>query len=143
MMGRVIKVLRELIQSGFGDKEGYNCAQKIFYGANQVYELGLSEESLNLSAGFGGGAAVGELCGALCGAVMVLSHLYGNESDKKSKRLKLAIEELLTNYQAEMGSIQCRYLKADYRTPEKKCLVVIEKAAELLDQKYEEFKLGQ
>jgi len=129
-----MQMLEELIQSGFGNDEDYNCAEKILYGANKAYNMGLSYEDLKLSAGFGGGAAVGELCGALCGAIMVLSHYCVDDVAHKSPELKPAIQELLADYEAEMGSIRCTELKEKYRTPEKKCFVVIDTAARLLDK---------
>ena len=39
-------MLKDLIESGFGEKEGYNCAEKILYGANIAYSLGLPKEAL-------------------------------------------------------------------------------------------------
>ena len=49
-------------------------------------------------------------------------------------RLKELIRELLVRYREEMGSIQCDALKESYRTEEKKCREVIEKAAMVLDE---------
>ena len=42
-------MLKEMIAAGFGQAEDYNCAEKIFYGANEAYGLGLSEDDLRLS----------------------------------------------------------------------------------------------
>jgi hypothetical protein len=52
----------------------------------------------------------------------------------RSAGLKPSIQAFLANYQAAMGDIHCEQLKEKYRTPEKKCFTVIEKAAELLDE---------
>ncbi|HCP14408.1 MAG TPA: hypothetical protein DIT32_01270 [Peptococcaceae bacterium] len=128
-------MLSELIRSGFGNEQDYNCAEKILYGANQVYGLGLSPESLKLAAGFGGGAAIGELCGALCGAVMVLSHLHVQTVAHQSEALKPSTQELLEEFKVEMGVLDCNTLKEKYRTPEQKCLSIIDQAAMCLDRK--------
>ena len=69
-------MLAELIESGFGNSEDFNCAEKILYGANQAYQLGLNKDALKLSAGFGGGMGIGDTCGALTASVMVLSLLF-------------------------------------------------------------------
>ena len=57
-------MLYDLIMNDFGKEEDYNCAEKILYGANKVYNLGLSKEALKLSAAFGGGMGIESTCGA-------------------------------------------------------------------------------
>ena len=47
--------LYEYLYSGFGKAEDLNCAEKMLYGANKVYELGINRNDLKLAAGFGGG----------------------------------------------------------------------------------------
>lgn len=131
-------MLKDRITAGFGWAEDYNCAEKILYGANEAYGLGLNREALKLAAGFGGGMAVESTCGALCSGVMVLSRLLVETRAHETKELKPQLKKLFQEFQAEMGSIQCGQLKKDYRTPEKKCQAVIEKAAELLDRRVEE-----
>lgn len=126
--------LSELILSGFGIEEDYNCAEKILYGANQAYGLGLNPESLKLSAGFGGGLAIGEVCGALCGAVMVLSLLHVDTVAHQSESLKPSTQSLLEEFRGKMGIIDCTALKEKFRTPEEKCLHIIVEAASCLDR---------
>ena len=53
-------MLAELIKNGFGEKEDLNCAEKILWGANNAYNLGLDREALKLASGFGGGMAIEE-----------------------------------------------------------------------------------
>lgn len=83
-------MLKELLEQGFGLEEGYNCAERIIYGANQAYGMGLSKESLKLFAGMGGGMAVGEMCGAVTASIGVLSHFFvrdrAHEPEGKLKR---------------------------------------------------------
>ncbi len=48
-------------------------------------------------------------------------------------RIKELTREFLENYVDKMGSIDCDYLKENYRTEKEKCFRVILKAAEILD----------
>lgn len=126
-------MLGDLIRQGFGEKEDLNCAEKILYGANQVYHLGLTKEALKLSSGFGGGMAIEDKCGALTASIMVIGRLFVVNRAHESSRIKDLTRELFDRYQKEMGSIDCAPLKNRYRTEEIKCRLVIEKAADILD----------
>ena len=126
-------MLRTLIEHGYGEKEDFNCAEKILYGANQVYQLGLTAEALRMAAGFGGGMAIGSVCGTLTASIMVLGTLFVKDRAHESSKIKDLTQELFTNYQREMQAIDCDPLKAKYRTEELKCRNVIIKAAEILD----------
>lgn len=126
-------MLSELIKQGFGEAEDYNCAEKILYGANQAYGLGLDRTALKVSAGFGGGMGIGLVCGALTGAIMALGVLFVKERAHESTKIKDLTNELLLTYKKEMGDMNCGPLKVRYRTPETKCNGVILKAAEILD----------
>jgi C_GCAxxG_C_C family probable redox protein len=127
-------LLGKLLRQGFAEGKDLNCAETILYGANEAYDLGLDSDALKLAAGFGGGMAIESVCGALTGAIMVLGRLFVEERAHQSPRLKELIRELLVRYREEMGSIQCDVLKGCYRTEEKKCRDVIEKAAMVLDE---------
>lgn len=127
-------LLRNLIQEGFGEKEDYNCAEKILHGANKAYNMGLSEQTLRVSAGFGGGMGLGSVCGTLTAAIMVLGLLFVEKSAHESKRIKKLTQEMLTSFHKEMGHLHCSQLKAKYRTDKEKCLQVLLKAAEILDR---------
>ncbi len=127
-------MLKELIASGFGEDLDLNCAEKILYGANDVYHLGLSPKSLKVAAGFGGGMGIESVCGALTASVMVLSSLFVEKNAHESTRIKDLSRELFSAYAEEMQEIDCAPLKKMYRTEEKKCFDVILKAAEVLDR---------
>jgi C_GCAxxG_C_C family probable redox protein len=126
-------MLHELLENGFGNKEDFNCAEKILYGANESYNLGLDHHALKLAAGFGGGMGIEDACGALTASVMVLGHLFVKKNAHESTRIKDLTSEFLTRYKDEMGSIDCAPLKEQYRTEEIKCRDVILKAALILD----------
>jgi C_GCAxxG_C_C family probable redox protein len=127
-------MLADLIKSGFGIAEDYNCAETILAGANQVYHLGLDQNAMKLAAGFGGGMAIEGDCGALTGAIMVLGKLYVKDRAHESDKIKELTKELFERYRREMEETDCAPLKAKYRNDEVKCRLVILKAAEILDE---------
>ncbi len=125
--------LQELLENGYGDVMGLNCAEKIVYGASWAYDLKLPPVALKLSAGFGGGMGVEGICGAATGAIMVLSHLYVNQNAHESTRIKELGKEFLASLQEELEFTDCKNLKAKYRHGKGKCNPIIFKAAEILD----------
>lgn len=127
-------MLKELIEGGFGSTQDFNCAEKILYGSNEVYNLGLEKEALKLAAGFGGGMGIEGTCGALAASVMVLSKLFVEDVAHESDRIKTLTSELLNSYESKMGSIVCKSLKESYRSEAEGCKNVIVKAAEVLDE---------
>jgi C_GCAxxG_C_C family probable redox protein len=132
-MKEEIDMLYDLLKGGFGNKEDFNCAEKILYGANESYSLGLNTDALKLSSGFGGGMGIEDVCGALTAAVMVLGSLFVKRNAHESSRIKDLSSEFLKRYKDEMGSIDCAPLKERYRTEEIKCRDVILKASAILD----------
>ena len=125
--------LQELLEKGYGDVMGLNCAEKIVCGASWAYDLKLPPAALKLSAGFGGGMGVECVCGAATGAIMVLSHLYVKQNAHESTRIKELGKEFFARLQEEMEFTDCKNLKAKYRHGEGKCNPIIFKAAEILD----------
>ena len=127
-------MLADIMREGFGEDADYNCAERILYGANQVYRLGLDKEALKMAAGFGGGMGIEKACGALTAGVMVLGKLFVEDRAHESGKIKDLTRELFSAYQEEMGSMDCSYLKENHRTEREKCFRVILKAAEILDR---------
>lgn len=127
-------MLKDLIESGFGTEEDFNCAEKIMHGANRAYGLGLDYRAMKLSAGFGGGLGVESVCGALCGAVMVLSDLVVKQRGHEDPRVKALSRELFDRFGEQMGDFMCKPLKDKHRTEAHGCRDVILKAAEVLDE---------
>ena len=127
-------MLKELLEHGFGCDLDLNCAEKIVYGANHVYNMGLSPQALKLAAGFGGGMGIESVCGTLTGGVMVLSNLYVKRNAHESERIKELESEFITSFYKEMGCTDCHNLKAKYREETEGCNQIIFKAAEILDR---------
>ena len=126
-------MLADLIKAGFGEDQDYNCAEKILYGANQVYKLNLPKQALKCAGGFGGGMAIEDKSGALTASIMGLGCLFIKDRAHESTRIKELTRELFARFEEEMGSINCAPLKEKYRTPELNCRLVILKGAEILD----------
>jgi len=126
-------MLSTLIEQGYGEPEDLNCAEKILYGANEVYRLGLTPQALRIASGFGGGMTIGSVCGALTAAIMVLGILFVKDRAHESDKIKILTQELFDTYQEQMGNIDCTPLKDRYRREDIKCKYVITKAAAALD----------
>lgn len=126
-------MLYTLINNGYGEAEDFNCAEKILYGANEAYKMGLSRDALRMSAGFGGGMAIEDKCGALTAAIMVLGILFVKNNAHESTKIKDLTKELFSSYEQAMGSIDCAPLKEKHRTETEKCKFVIVEAAKSLD----------
>lgn len=131
-------MLYDLIMNDFGEKEDYNCAEKILYGANEAYDLGLSKDALKISAAFGGGMGIESVCGALTGAVMALSSKYVKDIAHEDEKIKELTKELFAKYEEEMNSINCKELKTKYKREDIGCKNVILAAAKILDNIVEE-----
>lgn len=130
-------MLYELITSGFGKSEDYNCAEKILYGANEAYALKLDDNALKMAAGFGGGMGIESVCGVLTAAIMVLSRLHVKTIAHQSDIKKLETQ-YFDRFAAQFQTLDCKTLKQNYRTEEKGCSEIIAGAAKLLDELVEE-----
>ena len=64
-------MLRKIAEGYY--KQGYNCAEAMLRAINMAWGLRLSDESLRLAAGFGGGMGCEDACGAMTGAVAGLT----------------------------------------------------------------------
>lgn len=141
--------LKELLESGFGKADNYteeerlmygdvnmNCCERILYGANKAYGLGLKRDELRLAAPFGGGMGVGTVCGAISGSLMVLGLLYSKRLEKETDLKKDITVPFLKHVKKKQGSLNCKYNKAHYAVHEPKfdCSAVVLSIAECLDE---------
>lgn len=141
-------MLLDLLKNGFGKAANYteaekirfggvnlNCCERILYGANEAYGLGLSDSSLRVSAPFGGGMGIGSICGAVTGALMVLSLKYCTGTEKQAPLKDEITIPFLGRVRAKMGGLTCRYYKPRYATLEPfNCDAVIFSIAQALDE---------
>lgn len=125
--------LSEMIKNGYGKKEDLSCSERILYGANTVYNLGLDKDALIMAAGLSGGMYVGDVCGAVSVGVLVLSKLFVKDRAHESDYIKKLVSEFIESYDRDMTTYKCTRLKELYKTKERSCDDIILKAAELLD----------
>jgi C_GCAxxG_C_C family probable redox protein len=118
------------------DKEKYdlNCAETIVYAANEEYNMNLNTDTLKSVAAFGGGMAVEDICGALTGSLVVISILFTKERAHESDFIKKLTIEFIEKYKAKLKTFNCKELKILYKTDELRCTVMVEAAAEVLDE---------
>ena len=105
--------LYEYLYNGFGKEEDLNCAEKMLYGANTVYNLGIDKSDLKLAAGFGGGMGLGLTCGILTGAIMAFSKAFIIERGHESTFLKELESEFITRFKELTSHTDCTPLKED------------------------------
>ena len=115
-------------------EKDYNCAETLLLWADERYGLGVAPEDVKLVSGFGGGLGVGENCGALLGAMAALSKATVSERAHGTPGFKEACAGLVDRFRAELGTIECAELKEKYRRPDVRCLLVVERAAAVLDE---------
>lgn len=145
--------LNELLKNGFGKCENYtetekerygnvnmNCAERILRGANEAYSLGLCEESLKLSAPFGGGMGIASVCGAVTGALMALSAMYCAGTEKNTPLKEQITVPFIRKVRFAMGGLDCRELKPKYavKGAPHPCDPTVFRIAELFDEYIEE-----
>ncbi len=137
--------LYEYLYSGFGKAEDLNCAEKMLYGANDMYNLGINRDDLKLAAGFGGGMAVGITCGILTGGIMALSKAFIKEKGHEGTLLKEIEAEFINTFYDKMNAIDCTTLVEKYRDPENGCRYLILEAAKIFDylmEKYKDYRIN-
>lgn len=109
-----------------------NCAECIMYAANEEYSLNLTEQTLKVMAGFGGGMATGDVCGVVTGAIGVIGIMFTEVSGHKSPKVREMTREFINNFKEKLGYIKCADLKREYKDV-KKCTLMIEISAEILE----------
>ncbi len=131
-------MLKELIESGFGNRMNLCCSEKILYGANWAYNLQLPPEALKMSAGFGGGMGKGFTCGGITGGIMVLSALYVKRNNHESSRIRELEQEYIDKFQAALGAVDCKDLKVKHPpvVEKRQCNIdlILTTAAGILDE---------
>ena len=93
---------------------GHSCAQSVLCAF--APQLGLrAEDAFRISASFGGGMGVGEVCGAVAGAIMVLGLTFASRrADTEDAYAKALIyvrcREFMNAFKVSNGSLCCRDL---------------------------------
>lgn len=115
------------------EKENRNCAESVLLAANDVYGLGLDEQSIRMIGGFGGGMGCCGVCGALSGAIAVLSVLDKAEKAHDSTTLKQNCADMVAAFEKKLGATLCSDLTPRYKTEAARCVATVELAAQVLE----------
>ena len=141
------EIAGELFLSGAG------CCQAVFCAFCDVHGLG-RVQAARLASSMGGGVGrMREVCGAVSGAAMVMGLVYGFDyppTGTEKADLYAAVQEMISPFRAEFGSVVCRDLLAsagcavsgaptpEARTAEfyarRPCLRAVRLAARCLDE---------
>lgn len=119
-------------------REGYNCAESVFLGFQELVLRDIDRSMVKSLTSFGGG--IGEsgcVCGALVGATMVLSCITGRTTNDNALRLKAYdhAAKLYERFESTFGSTCCRALSPyPYETRERlrNCLKITGTTGKLL-----------
>ena len=125
-------MLKEMTKKYWAEEYDLNCAECIVYAANEEYNLNLSEQTLKVMAGFGGGMATGDVCGVVTGAIGVIGIMFTEVSGHKSPIVREMTREFIKRFNEKLGYIKCVDLKKEYINV-KRCTLMIETGAEVLD----------
>lgn len=111
-----------------------NCAECIMVAANEEYDLDISKDAIKASAVLGGGMGIGSVCGAATGALSIIGIMFTRERGHESPHVKALTIEFLGEFQNKLESLNCLSLIPMYKTPESRCLYIVETAANILDE---------
>ena len=115
-------------------QEGYNCSESIIRAGNEVYNLQLHDRDMIMTAAFGGGFQIGDVCGALSGAACVVSARYVESKAHDCEELRPLTQKLVLAFQKRLGSRLCAQIKPNFHTPEKKCMETVAVGAQVLEE---------
>lgn len=121
-------------------KEGYNCSESILRAGNDVYHLGLHDSDMRMSAAFGGGFQIGDICGALSGAACVVSSRYVKSKAHDCDDLRPLTQALVIAFQNRLGSRLCSQIKPQFHTAELRCENTVRVGAEVLEEVLNEWE---
>ena len=112
----------------------FNCAEVLIYAASDEYNMNLKSETLKTMSSFGGGMGIASVCGSITGSLAVIGILFTKEKAHESDRVKKLCQEFFQKFEARLSTNNCAKLKARYKKEDVGCGVMIETAAEILDE---------
>ena len=130
-------MLKDLAQKYYN--QGFNCAESIIRAGNEYYGLGLDEKACKMTAAFGGGMQVGDVCGALTGSACVVSSRYVAGSAHGSADLHPVMVKLVRAFQDRFSSRLCREIKPKFFNKDVHCQNTVTLAAEVLENVLSEY----
>ena len=125
-------MLKETVKKYRTEEYDLNCAESIMYAANEEYNLNLSQQTLKVMAGFGGGMSTGDVCGIVTGSIGIIGVMFTEVSGHKSPIVKEMAKEFIKRFKEKLGYIKCFDLKKGYINV-KRCTLMIEIGTEILE----------
>ncbi|MGL4731432.1 MAG: C-GCAxxG-C-C family (seleno)protein [Clostridium sp.] len=126
-------MLTDMVKKYYTEEYDLNCAETIMYAANEEYGLELSHQTLKTMAAFGGGMGVESTCGVITGSIAVLGVMFTKERAHESDKIKLLTQEYIDRFVGELKTEGCARLKARYRTDDERCISIVLKGADILE----------
>ncbi|MBX4271441.1 C-GCAxxG-C-C family (seleno)protein [Clostridium estertheticum] len=111
-----------------------NCAEVMIYSASEEYNLNLNSETFKTMSSFGGGMGIESVCGAITGSLAVIGILFTKVKAHEGDRVKKLCQEFFKKFEVKLSSNNCETLKAKYRKEDVGCIVMLETAAQILDE---------
>ena len=127
-------------------KDGFNCAEAVLRATADTLGIGLDEQAMRMTTGFGGGLGhAGCVCGALAASVMALGLMEGRTDVNQSREAAYELaNEFHERFQDKFGATCCRALNPHpFETREHlvNCVKITGNTAKLLQEFIEEKKL--
>jgi len=127
-------MLLDKINKYYTKEYNLNCAEVMIYASSDEYNMNLKSETFKVMSSFGGGMGIESVCGAITGSLAVIGILFTKEKAHEGDRVKKLCQELFQKFEAKLATNNCTILKAKYRREDIGCRVMIETAAEILDE---------
>ena len=127
-------MLMDKINKYYTKEYDLNCAEVMIYAASDEYNMNLKSETLKTMSSFGGGMGIESVCGAITGSLSVIGILFTKERAHEGDRVKNLCKEFFQKFEDKLTTNNCAELKAKYKKDDIGCRVMIETAAEILDE---------
>jgi len=127
-------MLMDKISKYYTKEYDLSCSEVMIYAASDEYNMNLKSETFKTMSSFGGGMGIESVCGAITGSLAVIGILFTKERAHEGDRVKKLCQEFFQKFEARLGTDNCAVLKAKYRKQDIGCRVMIETAAEILDE---------
>jgi len=127
-------MLMDKINKYYTKEYDFSCSEVMIYAASDEYNMNLQSETFKAMSSFGGGMGVESVCGAITGSLAVIGILFTIEKAHEGTRVKKLCQEFFQKFEAKLSSNNCGKLKEKYKKEDSGCRVMIETAAQILDE---------
>ena len=117
-----------------------SCAESVFTGGCAQHGIAVTPELIKAMGSFSGGCASGNLCGAAAAGVAIIGIKLGTGKIHQCPQHKEAVKQFMAAFQETFGDTACSVLTPKYKKPDVRCLEIVEKTLEILDNVLQESK---